>query len=89
VSRQILTLRGAGAPLAAAPVPTPTSPSADVPRERFWLVWCPAERAPHRRHPTLESARTEAARLGALAPHKEFLVYEATRVASDPPESKE
>jgi hypothetical protein len=94
VSRPTLTLRGAAAHALAPSVPTPTPapvltptaptspPPGDVPRERFWFVWSPTERAPHRRHPTIESARSEAARLRALAPAKEFLVYSAVLVTN-------
>ena len=95
MSRHTLTLRGASEPPAPAlstptpvPTPKPVPPASDGSRERFWFVWAPTEQRPKRRHPTFESARAEAARLAALAPHKEFLVYEATRLADESSESK-
>ncbi len=67
-----LTLKSKTAkPAPAAPTPAPTVSQ---------FIWAPTEFRPKRRHSTLESAQQEAARLRALAPGKEFIVYKAELV---------
>lgn len=83
------TLTLAGTPATAAPPPAPakvpdappapSSPlaaSRAVPWEIFFFCWSPSEQRPQRRHPNLESAQLEAARLRRMYV-KEFLVFEA------------
>ena len=53
---------------------------AAISRGEFWFIWSPAELAPKRRHPSLESALTEQARLRGLAPDREFTIYRAVAV---------
>jgi hypothetical protein len=51
----------------------------------YWFLWELGERAPKRRHPTLESALGELARLQSLNPKKRFGVYRAVLVAGVKP----
>jgi hypothetical protein len=50
------------------------------PKAEFWFVWSPQELRPKNRHRSHESASVEAARLRAVAPHREFIVYHAVAV---------
>lgn len=43
----------------------------------FWFVWNPQRRAPSYKHPSKESAKTEAERLARLNPGEEFIVLES------------
>lgn len=53
---------------------------------KFWMVWCPQGGTPTVRHHSREAADTEAARLAAKNPGKEFFVLKAVggRVAAAP-----
>jgi hypothetical protein len=44
---------------------------------RFWLVWNPEGRSPTCKHPSRESAQTEAGRLAKTFPGQRFWVLEA------------
>ena len=85
-SRPVLKLKRAEAPAPIAPpeaahVPAPSASS--VPLERFWFIWCPqSDRAPRKRHGSLEAALAESQRLKKIAPERgEFPVYCAIVVA--------
>ena len=66
--------------------PPPTAPRpADVPVEAFFFVWAPDANRPRVRHPTREAAEAEAARLRAVNPAREFLVYAATLIDEKEP----
>lgn len=44
--------------------------------ERFWMIWSPrGKRVPGFRHPTLESAKTEAIRLSEKLPGRHFYIF--------------
>jgi hypothetical protein len=70
--RPTLTLKRS-APKPSAKPPPVLAPSI----ERFFFVWAPDGMRPKKRHPTAEAAQAEAARLRAIAPERQFLVYEA------------
>lgn len=53
-------------------------------RDQAWVIWEPSALRPSRRHSSLESARTEQARLAALHPTKSFLIYEMRIVEHAP-----
>ena len=71
----------AAQPPVPPPAPRPLGPmreSVQLPWDRpFFFVWSPSEGRPQRRHATAGSAATEAARLGALYPAKQFLIFRA------------
>lgn len=48
-------------------------------RTKFWLIWNERGRAPVCKHPTRQSAETEAARLAANNPGHEFHILESER----------
>lgn len=48
--------------------------------DKFWMVWNIGNRAPTIKHPTEQSARTEAERLAKMNPGQQFAVLEATAV---------
>jgi hypothetical protein len=63
--------------------PKPSAESAPDPApslSRFYFVWAPDGQRPKKRHATAEVAHAEAARLRAIAPGRQFLVYEAHRL---------
>jgi len=43
----------------------------------FWVVWCPKNGTPSKRHESQESAITEAERLAAENPKRHFYVLRA------------
>jgi hypothetical protein len=87
--RPILTLRKralAPAVPAAESAPLPAAaPVEDVPHERFAFVWAVGGPCPRKRHPDVESAKKEAARLRRVAPERadSFAVYEAVLVKEE------
>ena len=81
---QTLTLRGVRPASVRKPSAQKTKRSAtttwmpppDPPADHFWFVWNPARSKPKRRHATVDTARAEATRLGAVYPAEQFHVYE-------------
>jgi hypothetical protein len=74
----------AGAATGTASSPAP--PQAPVGADLFWLIWRIGGRAPTRRHLSLASAQTEAARLRDADRRALFCVYEARLVDMADPE---
>jgi hypothetical protein len=89
----VLTLRERRPSIPTPPASPPASMLVPVAapntvlREKFWFNWSPTELCPKRRYATLESARAEAVRWRSIAPHKEFLTYEA-RLVTESEEQK-
>jgi hypothetical protein len=81
VTRATLTLKRRTLQPSAKPAPVPEAPYL----ERVFFVWAPDGLRPKKRHATAEAARAEAARLRAIAPEREFWVYEAHRVEGGAP----
>jgi hypothetical protein len=48
--------------------------SRDKQASPFWLVWCEARNLPSFKHPTMEAAEAEAARLASFNPGEQFHV---------------
>lgn len=46
-------------------------------RKKFWIVWCPEEGRPQKKHNSINKARTEAKRLAKQHPGKSFIVMVA------------
>lgn len=57
-----------------------------ISESKFFLVWCPDGQSPTYRHPSIESASKEAARLARNAPGSKFFVLKVVggKVAIDP-----
>jgi len=49
--------------------------------EGFWMVWCPQGNPPKAKHYNLDSAVSEAKRLAAQNPGREFVVLQSVGVA--------
>jgi hypothetical protein len=50
--------------------------------QKFWFVWNSTRGGPTKRHPSLDKAATEAARLAALHPGHKLYVLEAIGYAA-------
>jgi hypothetical protein len=73
-------------PQPSPPLPPAAAPAeAEVALEEFWFIWCTTGSRPKRRHPTLESAQAEAARLRSLAPDRVFHIFAAKLVQEPQP----
>lgn len=68
---------GNGEDPTAIPIPAPVVVVAD---EEFWFVWNIYRHRPRVRHPTLEAAVVERARLQEVTPDCIFWIFHATRV---------
>ena len=80
IAQRTLSLKHPAELVAPVTASTTMASSVEVDLAEFYFVWCPTEHAPKRRHRTLESAQTEAARLRSIAPTKLFHVYRAERL---------